>query len=617
MSEAPELTREDTSSRPAPERVAGYLGLREYALLGDGRSCVLVGSDGAVDWWALPTMDAAPTFGAVLDAEHGGQVVVRPTGRYDVSREYVDGGGVLATTFRTPSGAVRILDSLNLTAGGSLPWSEFARRIEGLEGEVEMEWRVQPGDRFTTTAPWPHRREGTPLITVGRQQLAVVLDQAGSAELDGGGVAGRFTARAGRRALVAVVATDGEPTPLPPADVIDERIDGTIDYWGRWCSRVGYDGPWRDAVLRSALVLKQLTLATTGGLQAAATTSLPEKIGGSRNFDYRFSWVRDTGFALDALASINLRAELHAAMSYLISAIERTAPDIRVFYALSGEPVPATMQSVRLWEGYRGSAPVQIGNNAAKQRQLGTYGDVIEAVSRYVAHGSVLDGRTGRLIFDFADAVCEKWTEPDAGLWELGQERHYTISKIACWAALDRAAQLADDGQVPGEHVEKWRSAAKEIRDYVDRSCWSETKRSYTFYAGTERLDCATLLAGRTGFCGRDDIRLHSTIDAIRAELGAGGPLLYRYSGMRGKEGAFVACSFWLVEALTAAGRLDEARQAMDDMVARASDVGLFSEELDPDSGELLGNIPQALSHLALISAAAAFGSAADTERSG
>jgi GH15 family glucan-1,4-alpha-glucosidase len=591
----------------APTRDDGYLPLRDYALLGDGRSCALVGADGAVDWWALPAMDSAPTFGALLDPSRGGRLTLRPAAPFTVTRAYLDGGAVLATEFRTDTGSVRVTDALTLGDGSLLPWTELARRVEAFDGEVAMVWEVVPGDRFSTAASWARFFGEVPRISAGGQQLVLVLEGVGDAELAGGGFHGAFTARPGQAALLAVVATDGEPSPVPTVDAINRRVDETSAHWTRWAELIRYDGPWRDAVARSALVIKQLTSGVTGGLQAAGTTSLPESIGGSRNFDYRFSWVRDTGFALSALTSLGLRGEVHAALSYLLHAVERTAPDVRVFYTMSGGEADAEIDPVPLWRGYRDSGPVQVGNSAAAQRQLGSYGDLLEAVSRYVGHGNVLDGATGRMVARIAEQVCAQWGEQDAGLWELGQQRPYTSSKVGCWAALDRALRLAGAGQVPAEGADRWRTTAEQIRSYVDETCWSAAKQSYTFYAGTDELDCATLLVARTGFSAGDDPRLHTTIDAIRRELSAGGPLLYRYTGMQEQEGAFLACSFWLVEALTHAGRLEEAREVMDAAVAQANDVGLLSEEIDPDTRELLGNLPQTLSHLALIGAATTY----------
>jgi GH15 family glucan-1,4-alpha-glucosidase len=274
---------------------------------------------------------------------------------------------------------------------------------------------------------------------------------------------------------------------------------------------------------------------------------------------------------------------------------------------MDGTVPPGKADPVPLWQGYRGSAPVQTGNGAASQRQLGSYGDLMEAIGSYVSHGNVLDGPTARLVVDIADEVCRRWPLPDSGFWELGQHRPYTSSKIGCWAALRQACRLAEKRQVPGHHVEHWRRTADDIEQYIRTACWSAAKGSFTFYAGTDELDCAALLTARTGLCAGDDPQLHGTIDALRAELSAGGPLLYRYSGMREEEGAFVACSFWLVEALCIAGRLDEARCLMEELVELGNDVGLLSEQVDPESRRLLGNLPQALSHLALINAATTY----------
>lgn len=592
---------------PPPARVDGFLPLRGYAVLGDGRSCALVGSDGAVDWWALPTMADDPTFGAVLDPVRGGRLTLRPVADFQVSRGYADGGAVLATSFRTATGTVRVTDALTLGGGSLLPWSEFARRVEAVDGEVEMRWEVVPGDRFGSTAPWPRVFGNTPLIDAGHQRLALVLDEVGKPEKGDGGFSGTFTVRPGVPGLLAVISTDGEPTPVPSPDAVIRRVRETTEHWSHWRDLIDYDGPWADAVARSAFVHKQLTLSTTGALQGAGTTSLPEKIGGSRNMDYRFSWVRDTGFALDALTSLDLRGEVHGVLSFLLHAVGRTAPDVKAFYTMEGTVAQAEIRPVPLWRGYRHSTPVRKGNNAAQQRQLGSYGDLLEAIARYARHGNVLNGATGQLVSQVAEQVCVQWSDADAGLWELPDTRPYTSSKIGCWAALDRAIELAHAGQVPDSQADRWQATAEEIRAYINEACWSATKGAYTFYAGTDQLDCATLLVARTGFSSGDDPRLHSTIDAVRAELSAGGPLLFRYTGMSGKEGAFIACSFWLVEALAIAGRLDEAREVMDGMVGRANDVGLLTEEIDPDTDELLGNLPQALSHLALISAAVTF----------
>ena len=294
-------------------------------------------------------------------------------------------------------------------------------------------------------------------------------------------------------------------------------------------------------------------------------------------------------------------------MSWLLSAVSRTAPDIHVFYSLDGEV--ASGQAIIDVPGYRHSRPVRSGNGAAGQTQLGTYGDLFDTVARYVSTGHVLDQATARMLADLADRCCDIWTREDSGLWELSQYHHYTISKIGCWVALDRAASLAEGGQLPDRHAARWRQEAADITGWVRAHCWSPAKQSYTFYAGTEDLDAAVLLAGRTGFDRGP--RLATTIDAVTAELGRGA-FVYRYTGMDREENAFVACTFWLVEALAWTGQGKRARDVMDEAVRWCSDVGLLSEQIDPATGEFRGNMPQGLSHLALINAAYALADTRD-----
>lgn len=372
--------------------------------------------------------------------------------------------------------------------------------------------------------------------------------------------------------------------------------------WRRWSETVAYHGPDRDLVVRSALVLKLLTYVPTRGLLAAATTSLPERIGGERNFDYRYGWVRDTSFALDTLIRLGLQHDAHGTLCWLLRAVSGTAPDIKPFYGLRGDvPAEGGELSVR---GYRDSRPARDGNKAVSQSQWGNFGDLLRVVWLAVGHGlAVLDPATAQMLEQVADRVCDLWANPDAGIWELGTLRHYTISKMSCWVALDRAVRLAEDGQLPTGNIDRWRAEAATVRDWIEARCWSEVRRSYSFYAGSDELDAAVLLAARMGYTPARGPRFGQTIDAIRGEL-ADGALLYRYTGSRQQEGAFLACSFWLADALALAGRGTEARRVFRDAAARRGDLGLLSEEIDPASGELLGNMPQALSHLALLMAA-------------
>ena len=373
----------------------------------------------------------------------------------------------------------------------------------------------------------------------------------------------------------------------------------TIDRWREWSASIEYDGPWRTAVCRSAIALKLLLYTPTGAIAAAATTSLPERIGGDKNWDYRYSWVRDSSFTADALISLRLHEEVQAAVTWLLRTLQSTAPDLHVFYTLDGEVAEGQLDLDA--EGYRGSQPVRAGNGASQQSQLGTFGDLFDTMWRYVSAGHALDPGTSHLLAELADRCCDTWLTPDAGIWELPEQRHYTISKMGCWVAVDRAVQLTEVGEINSGHVDRWRAERAQMKDWINEHCWSERKQSYTFYAGADELDAATLLAARTGFDTGE--RLAATIDAVRSEL-CRGPLVYRYSGMDKEEGAFLACTYWLVEALAVVGRRAEAKVLMDEAVGLVNDVGLLAEQMDPRTRGMLGNLPQGLSHLALINAA-------------
>lgn len=591
----------------------GFAPLGAYALLGDMRAAALVAQDGAIDWLALPTMDAAPICSALLDPDRGGAIRLSPSVPFECSRRYLPGTMVLETTFTTSTGSMRVTDALNFGTLGTLPWTELARVVEIIDGEVALRWEVRPGHRLSAiTRPWAHMRHDTPMLLVGSVHLAVIADGFGDVCVGHDAIWAEGVLRSGDSATLGVVGTESEPIRIPAAAEVRQRTEQTIERWRHWSSTTGYDGRYSNLVLRSALVLKALTLGSSGAIAGAATTSLPEQLGGKRNFDYRYAWIRDASFALDAMNRLGLSEELQAGISWLLNAVVQEAPALRVFYGLDGRPVDSRMIDVQDVPGYRGSLPVRVGNGAADQSQLGAYGDLLDAVCRYVNRGARLPAETGVMLAQMADHVCDIWRSADAGLWELGTQEHYTSSKIGCWTALDRAVRLAEGGELVTAHLERWRGERDEVRRYIDERCWSHAKQAYTFYAGSDELDAAVLLMARTGFCQPGDSRLSTTIDAIVDELLVGESLIYRYSGQRDAEGAFLACSCWLVEALVHVGRLDEAERRFADFVTHANDLGLLTEEIDPATGELLGNIPQALSHLALIGAATSLDAALD-----
>ena len=576
-----------------------YPPIGDHALIGDGRSMALVDRDATITWMALPEDDRIGLFGSILDAERGGRWTLAPTGRYEVSRSYRADSAVLCTTFRTETGTATVTDAFTLHNGAVLPWVELARRVTCDEGHVELAWTLEtPG--FLGADPMVFE-EHHDLIVARAEQLGVAVSVFGAATCDelGSVLRGRVTLDGtDQTALLALALCIDEPIVHPDRDEIEARIDRTVEVWRTWSEGIGAPGRWADQLRVSARTLKLLTNHRTGAPIAAPTTSLPERIGGGRNYDYRYCWIRDASFMVDALLSVDLVEEAHRAINALLEMCQTTRPSLAPLYTIGGK-VPTEMADLDL-HGYRGSKPVHRGNDASDQLQLGTWGDLFDAIWRYVDRGNQLDPATAGLLADLADELCDKWTSEDAGIWELPDTAHYTVSKLGAWTALDRAQRLVDLGELDGD-THRWAAARAAIRDFVEERCWSPTKRSFTFHAETDELDAACLLAGRMGFASAE--QLEGTVAAVRAEL-TDGPFVWRYSGMREKESAFLACSFWLADALTRIGRLDEARQQIDGALGAMNDLGLMSEEYDPIAEELLGNFPQGLSHLSFVNAA-------------
>jgi GH15 family glucan-1,4-alpha-glucosidase len=581
-------------------RLDGWAAIEDYGALSNGRTIALVATDGQIDWWPLPRMDTPPVFNAILDPQEGGYLELRPDDdAFTTTRRYVGDSQVLETTFHTEQGNVKVTDALTLGATGQLPWGELVRCVNGVDGEVPMRWAVRPGTRFDTARPWTEEKNGATLLHCGDQHLVLRAFDIGEPDVQPWLVRGRFTTSPGSLGLFGLTAADDEPAYVPTRAEMETRLERTIDSWHRWATTMSYHGPWDEAVRRSGLALKLLQVAETGAIAAAATTSLPERLGGDKNWDYRYMWVRDCSFTVDACIKLGLNEEAQGAISWLLHCIRSTSPRINVFYQLNGD-LPGPERHLDA-PGYRGSKPVRSGNGASTQTQLGNFGDLFDSVWQYVNSGHLLDAATGRVLADIADRCCDSWQSEDSGIWELNKRRHYTISKIGCWVALDRAVTLHSLGHVASGQARRWATERDAVKAWVNEHCWSTTKQSYTFFAGSEDLDAATLLAGSTGF--DRSRRLAGTVAAIQREL-TQGALVYRYSGAQSEEGAFVACSFWLVTALAALGRYAEGCELMDRAVRLTNDLGLMSEQIDPATGAMLGNFPQGLSHLALINAA-------------
>jgi GH15 family glucan-1,4-alpha-glucosidase len=595
----------------ASGRDAGYLPLREYAAIGDGRTLAFVASDGSLEWMCLPDLDSPSIFAAVLDAESGGGFSFAPEAPFDTERRYLPDTNVLETTFKTATGSVRVTDAMLLPGTGLVPTRELARRVEGLSGQVLMHWRVEPQFHYGNKTCRIARREGTPVATAGGDALAISSWAAGVPVLGHESISGSFVATAGSEALVVLSSAHREPLVLPSRADAESRLSSTIAFWCEWSAGRTYQGPWREAVIRSALVLKLLIHSPSGAIAAAGTASLPEQIGGKRNWDYRFCWVRDSALTLHALMQLGCPHEGESYFWWLLHASQLTHPRLRVLYRLNGSE--RTPESTLPLSGYRDSGPVRIGNAAGGQEQLDVYGDLMQTAWLYATAADGLDSDTAGRLVEIADLVCEIWRQPDSGIWEVRSEPlHFTHSKIMCWIALDRALRLAERGLIPPAHMSRWSEEAEEVRRFIEDRCWSEEAESYTRSAGSRELDASLLLGALMGYPSERDPGLSTTISALRRDLGSG-PLLDRYSGedgIEGNEGAFLCCSFWLTDALARAGRVDEATELMEQLIGLANDVGLYAEEIDQESGAFLGNLPQGLVHLALINAAVSIGEA-------
>jgi GH15 family glucan-1,4-alpha-glucosidase len=577
----------------------GYAPIGDYAVVGDGRTAALIARDGSIDWLCLPNVDSPSVFAAILDAERGGSFSLHPVDPFESDRRYVPGTNVLETTFLTAEGSARMTDAMTLGVPGRLaPMREVVRRVECLHGAFEVEWAVEPRFEYA-------RREGAVTVRDGRvfftdRVHALTLSVWGAEAVS----AGRARLATGEQILFSLSSAHHRPAVLPGRVDTEDRLAHTLSFWQDWGKRAQYEGPWREAVLRSALALRLLVFAPSGAIVAAPTTSLPEEIGGERNWDYRYSWLRDASYALDALLALGYHDEAHAFFWWFMHASRLTQPRLEVLYRVNGANRTPEKELAEL-AGYQRSKPVRVGNAAGRQVQLDVYGSVLDSIWLHARSHGDLGAETGKGTAKIADYVSEAWPQPDSGIWEVRSEPvHFVQSKAMCWAALDRACRLAEAGFIP-DRRRKWRAAADTTRAWIEEHGWDDELGAYIRAPELRELDASVLTLALAEYAS-DPRRLNSTIDAVRERLSAG-PLLYRYLGEDGlppREGAFTTCSFWLVDALARLGRVDEAAALMDELAPLSNDLGLFAEEIDPSSGEQLGNFPQGLVHLALINAA-------------
>ncbi len=609
-------------------RRTAYPPIGDYALIGDSRSAALVGRDGAIDWLCWPRFDSPSLFAALLDAERGGRFQIRPIGPYQAVRRYLPDTNILETIFQTSDGVVTLRDAMPVAAeedkrAALLPEHELLREVEGQAGAVDLEIVYDPRPGYGQLRPALHDQGafGWRCEVPGGLLL---LRSALSLTADPGGTGARGVARIapGDRAYLSLSYAADAPFVAPSlGDAARMRIDRAAEWWRAWADRGAYQGPYREAVVRSALVLKLLAYAPSGAIVAAPTTSLPERLGGVRNWDYRYCWLRDASFTLRALLALGYRLEAEAFLNWMLHATRLTWPELQVVYDVYGAARLPERELAHL-AGYAGSRPVRIGNDASGQLQLDVYGEVLDAALRFARVGGGFDHDTTRMLEGLGRTVCRRWREPDEGIWEGRSGRfHHTHSKALCWVALDRLIALHERHGLDID-VAGFRRERRAIRDATERHGYNVRLGSYTQIFDGDRLDASLLTLPLYDYIDAAAPRMTSTLARIRDRLGWD-ELLYRYDaatddGLPAGEAPFGICSFWGVECQALAGDVAGAVRAFERLLGYANDVGLFAEEIDPDTGAALGNFPQAFTHVGLINAAltlAACDSAAGADR--
>lgn len=585
--------------------------IEDYAIIGDCRSAALVSRDGSIDWLCWPRFESPSLFGALLD-EKAGCWRVAPAGPFRSERRYIEGTNVLQTTFHTGTGSLVVTDLMPVASEEEKrrflqPEQEILRVAECDAGEVEVEVlfdarpeyglgkiRVQDGGKLGLR------------IELGCGLLVLRADLP-LRPVEGGRIRGSGVLRAGEALHFSLtLANDGQAI-LPPLGAWSrDCVERSLRWWKHWSSRLNYDGPARSSVMRSALALKLLIHAPSGAIIAAPSTSLPERIGGDLNWDYRFCWLRDASLTARALFGLGYTEEAEAFVDWMLHATRLTQPELRILYDVYGKR-PEAERTLDHLAGYAGSRPVRVGNGAVDQLQLDVYGEVIHAATEFVRRDGDLDGDTRRMLGAFGEFVCRNWQKPDEGIWEPRSGKgHNTHSRLLCWVALDRLLELHRRGHLPRAPAGRFAENRDRIRAEVEARAWSSSLRSYVSRLDGDRLDASLLLLSWYGFEDASSERMRQTYARICEHLGAGKGLLYRYRTEESRgEGAFGACGFWGAEYLALGGGTAlEAREAFERLCGLANDVGLFAEEIDPATLHALGNFPQAFTHVGLINAA-------------
>jgi GH15 family glucan-1,4-alpha-glucosidase len=589
-----------------------YLPIAEHGIIGDLHSIALVGTDGTIDWYCCPRFDSPSVFGSILDAGKGGHYRIAPaTGDWTPKQLYFPDTNVLITRFLTPDGVGEVQDFMPIQpAGAAVHRHRLIRRVLGVRGEIRFRVEVEPRFNYARDPHQVFFHESGVLFR--SPDLCLALETATPLRQHGeGDVHAEFTLVAGESATFVLEQVPENYVPRKYSeDETREAFEATAEYWRRWLSKSRYTGRWREMMHRAALTLKLMTYQPTGALIAAPTASLPEHIGGERNWDYRYTWIRDAAFSLYALLRLGFTEEAAAFMSWLTDRFRETQTGgtgpLQIMYGIDGR---ADLEEVILehFEGYRGSYPVRIGNGAATQLQLDIYGELIDSVYLFNKYGTPISHDSWMDLTRVVEWVCENWDQADEGIWEVrGGRQHFTYSRLMSWVALERAIKIAGTRGLPAD-LGNWQTARDKIYHEIIAKGWHESRQAFVQHYDTDVLDASLLMMPLVHFMAPTDPRWLLTLDAMSEEL-VSDSLVYRYNieaspdGLEGEEGTFSICTFWYVEALALAGRLDEAQLAFEKMLTYANHLGLYSEQIGR-TGEALGNFPQAFTHLALISA--------------
>ncbi|HEY6279566.1 MAG TPA: glycoside hydrolase family 15 protein [Streptosporangiaceae bacterium] len=596
--------------------MARYPNISDHGLIGDLQTAALVSTDGTVDWFCCPRFDSPSVFASLLDADRGGYFRVSPEGGCDVTRQlYFPDTAVLITRFLTPDGVGEVTDFMPIAGSRVTGRHRLVRRLRVVRGSMQFLVEIRP--RFDYGRQ-PHKLDisdsGAVFEGNGMEltlhSVGLHSDQGATIDRDGDDLVIRRTLREGESAGLVLESMGGKPRRMTPAE-LSRLEDDTAGFWRDWLGRSTYTGRWREIVTRSAMTLKLMTYAPSGALVAAPTTGLPEQVGGERNWDYRYTWIRDASFSVYALLGLGYLEEAAAfgvwVRDRLIEQAGHGPTPLKIMYRVDGSS-DLTEETLDHFEGWRGSSPVRIGNGAADQLQLDIYGEALDAMYHADTHGLQIAHQGWTVVADMIEWVCEHWDQPDEGIWETrGGRQDFTYGRFQCWVALDRAIRLAEGLGRPAD-IPRWRSERDRIYQQVMAKGWHPGRRAFVQHYGSEVLDSSLLLMPLMGFVSPFDPMWLDTLRAMDSEL-VSDSLVYRYDpsaspdGLRGQEGTFSLCTFWYVDALARSGRLGEAELTFQKMQTYANHLGLFSEEIG-QTGEQLGNFPQAFSHLSLINAA-------------